>query len=207
MKIEELMLEMRDGIRLQCFIYFPAEKGPFPALLARCTYGHTVVDSISRSWVKKGYAVVLQNIRGRHESEGGPVTRNSHPEDGYDTIEWIINQPWSNQLVGTFGRSALAKVQVQTAFLAHPAHRAMAPEVLPYGFMSRLGGAFLFSQVPQWMYLAQSGTELGKYEADCIVCKKKSMGPVPQWSYHPVTMRFGVFRSLIFSGLISSLMR
>ncbi|MCE7736660.1 MAG: CocE/NonD family hydrolase, partial [Candidatus Heimdallarchaeota archaeon] len=165
MKIEEIMLEMRDGIRLQNFIYFPVGDGPFPTLLVRCTYGHVPVDGLAKLWSEKGYVVILQNIRGRHKSEGGPVTRDSHPEDGYDTMDWIIAQPWSNQVVGTFGRSALAKVQVTAAFLAHPAHRAMAPEVLPYGFMSRLGGAFKFSQVPQWMYLAQSGTELGKYEA------------------------------------------
>jgi putative CocE/NonD family hydrolase len=165
MKVQEIMIEMRDGISLQNFIYFPEGNAPFPSLLARCTYGHAVVVEVAKFWVEKGYVVVLQNIRGRHKSEGGPVTRNDHPEDGYDTMDWIITQSWSNQVVGTFGRSALAKVQIATAFLAHPAHRAMAPEVLPYGFMSRLGGAFMFSQVPQWMYLAQSGTELGKYEA------------------------------------------
>lgn len=164
MKIEETMLEMRDGIRLQNFIYFPKGEGPFPSLLARCTYGHNAVVEVAKFWVEKGYVVLLQNIRGRHKSEGGPVTRNSHPEDGYDTIDWIITQSWSNQVVGTFGRSALAKVQISVAFLAHPALRAMAPEVLPYGFMSRLGGAFMFSQVPQWMYLAQSGTELGAFD-------------------------------------------
>ena len=116
------MLDMRDGIRLQNFIYFPDGNGPFPSLLARCTYGHVVVDLVAKYWVGKGYVVILQNVRGRHKSEGGPVTRNMHPEDGYDTMDWIIDQPWSNQIIGTFGRSALAKVQTDTAFLAHPAH-------------------------------------------------------------------------------------
>lgn len=159
LKKKEIMLKMRDGIHLQTLMYFPIGEGKFPSLLARCTYGHEKVEEIARYWVKNGYVVVLQNIRGRNKSEGGPVTRKHHPEDGYDTIDWIIDQDWSNKIVGTFGRSALARVQTETAFLAHPAHRAMAPEVLPYGFNSRMGNIFMYSQIPQWMFMAQSGNE------------------------------------------------
>lgn len=164
MKIEEIMLEMGDGVRLQTFIYLPPGEGPFPSLLARCMYGADKLDNEAKTWAEKGYVVVLQNIRGRHGSEGGPVGRNNFPEDGYDTMEWMVAQSWSNKRIGTIGRSALARVQVATAFLAHPAHLAMSPEVLPYGMMSRLGGAIMFSQIPQWMYLAQSGPELNSYE-------------------------------------------
>ena len=161
----EIMIPMRDGIRLQTFLYLPESKPPLPALLARCMYGADRVEKKVPFWIDRGYAVVLQNIRGRHKSEGGPVGREDHPEDGYDTIEWIVGQPWSNGRVGTLGRSALARVQTATAFLAHPAHRAMAPEVLPYKMMSHLGGAIMFSQIPQWMYWAQAGSDLNLYDA------------------------------------------
>ncbi len=164
MSTEEIMIHMRDGVRLQNFLYLPTEDGPFPSLLARCMYGADRVADSAKFWVEKGYAVLLQNIRGRHGSEGGPVGRNDFAEDGYDTMEWMVAQPWCSQRIGTFGRSALARVQVATAFLAHPAHRAMAPTVLPYGMMSRLGGAIMFSQIPQWMYFAQSGSELSPFE-------------------------------------------
>jgi hypothetical protein len=164
MRIEEIMLEMRDGIHLQNFIYYPKRDGPFPTLLVCCTYGHAKVEVYVRWWIENGYVVVLQNIRGRNKSEGGPVKRKANPEDGYDTMDWIITQPWSNKRIGSFGRSALAENQIDIAFLAHPAHMAMAPEVLPYGFTSRLGGAFMFCQIPQWMYMAQSGKEFQPYD-------------------------------------------
>jgi len=163
-KTEEIMITMRDGVRLQNFLYLPPVEGPFPALLARCMYGADLLAGNARCWAGKGYAVLLQNIRGRHGSEGGPVGRDDFAKDGYDTLDWIVAQPWCNKRIGTFGRSALARVQVATAFLAHPAHRAMSPVVLPYGMMSRLGGALMFSQIPQWMYFAQSGRDLKPYE-------------------------------------------
>jgi len=164
MKTEEIMQEMRDGVRLQTFVTVPPGDGPFPALLARCMYGADRMRDNAEFYTAKGYAVVLQNVRGRHGSEGGAIGRNDFPEDGYDTMDWMVAQSWCNQRIGTFGRSALARVQVATAFLGHPAHRAMSPEVLPYGMMSRLGGAMMFSQIPQWLYYAQSGRELSPYD-------------------------------------------
>jgi hypothetical protein len=163
MKTEEIMIKMRDGVRLQNFIYLPAGEGPFPTLLARCMYGADKLIDDAGLWTGRGYAVVLQNIRGRHGSEG-TISRNDYPEDGYDTMEWLVSQSWCNKCIGTFGRSALARVQIATAFLAHPAHLAMSPVVLPYGMMSRLGGTLMFSQIPQWMYFAQSGPELNPFE-------------------------------------------
>jgi predicted acyl esterase len=163
-KMEEIKIKARDDVRLQSFLFLPAGEGPFPSLLARCMYGADRLEEDARSWAEKGYAVVLQNVRGRHGSEGGPSGRGDYAEDGYDTMEWMVAQPWCNKRIGTFGRSAVARAQVSTAFLAHPAHRAMAPEVLPYGIGSRLGGAFMFSQIAQWLYWAQSGPELNPYE-------------------------------------------
>jgi len=166
MEIKELMLEMRDGIRLQNFLFLPSEKSLYPTLLAICIYGTEKMEAKAKFWAGKGYVVLLQNVRGRNKSEGGPVSRSINAEDGYDTMEWIIKQPWSNHLIGTIGRSFLAKTQVACALLApHPAHRAMIPEVLPYGRNSHLGGAFMFSQIPQWMYMTQSGSELRSCDA------------------------------------------
>ena len=144
MRIDEIRIRMRDGASLQNFLYHPPGDGPFPTLLARCMYGADRVADIARFWVERNYAVLLQNVRGRHGSEGGPIGRNDFPEDGYDTMDWLVAQPWCNGRIGTFGRSALARVQVATAFLAHPAHLAMVPTVLPYKMMSHLGGAIMF---------------------------------------------------------------
>ena len=160
----EIMIEMTDGTKLQSFLYLPDAEGPFPSLMARCMYGTGKVADVAQAYAAKGYAVLLQNVRGRHSSEGGRTGRGDFPQDGYDTMDWMVAQPWCNGRIGTFGRSALARVQTATAFLNHPAHLAMSPTVLPYGLMNHMGGSFQFSQVAQWLYFAQSGPELMNFE-------------------------------------------
>jgi len=158
------MISMRDGVRLETFAYRPDGGGAFPALLARCMYGTQGLEGAAARFVEAGYAVALQNVRGRLGSEGDLPGRSSTPDDGVDTIEWLTQQPWCNGRVGTIGGSALARVQTATAFLAHPAHQAMCPQVLPFGMMSRLGGALMVHQPPMWLYYAQSGAELVPYD-------------------------------------------
>ena len=161
---QEIMIPMRDGVHLQSFVHLPEGEGPFPSLMVRCMYGTNTVLGRMQRFVEEGYAVVAQNVRGRHRSEGGQTGRGDFPEDGFDTMEWMIAQPWCNGRIGTFGGSALARVQAATAFLGHPAHRAMCPQVLPYGMMSRLGGSFMLHQIPMWFFFAQSGPELNPYD-------------------------------------------
>ncbi|MFO7899432.1 MAG: CocE/NonD family hydrolase [Planctomycetota bacterium] len=164
MESDRRMIRMRDGVRLETFVFRPDGVGPFPALLARCMYGTKSQEGRAERFGAEGYAVALQNVRGRLGSEGDLPGRSSTPEDGYDTIEWLVQQPWCNGRVGTFGASALARVQTATAFLGHPAHRAMCPQVLPFGMMSRLGGAMMVHQPPMWLYYAQSGAALRPYD-------------------------------------------
>jgi len=161
---QEVMIPMRDGVRLQSFVSLPEGTGPFPGLMVRCMYGTDSVSGKVETFVKEGYAVLAQNVRGRHQSEGGPTGRNDFPEDGYDTMEWMVAQSWCTGRIGTFGGSALARVQAATALLGHPAHRAMCPQVLPYGMMSRLGGSVMLHQIPMWYFYAQSGPELRPYD-------------------------------------------
>ena len=171
----EVMIPVRDGTRLQSFVHLPNGSDPFPSLMVRCMYGTEGVDGSVRKFVDKGYAVLAQNVRGRHKSEGGLTGRGDFPEDGFDTIEWMTGQAWCNGKVGTFGSSALARVQTATALLAHPSHRAMCPQVLPYGMFSRLGGSFMLHQIPMWLLFAQSGAELRDVDA-------------VDWQYHLGTL-------------------
>ena len=164
MKTQELMITMSDGIRLQTFVYLPAGDGSFEALMGRCIYGVAQMSEEAGFWTNQGYAVVLQNVRGRHRSEGDSTGLNNFGQDGYDTIEWMLNQSWCRPHIGTIGRSALARVQIDTAFLGHRAHKAMAPMMLPFGMNLHFGGAYMFSQIPQWFYYCQSGPELKAYE-------------------------------------------
>lgn len=160
METIETKIQMRDGVNLQSFITFPKANLPLPTILIRCTYGHDKLEKSTNLLASAGYAVVCQNIRGRYDSEGELPGLGDTREDGYDTIDWLTKQSWCNGRIGTFGGSNLAKLQLATGFLGHPAHMAMCPQTLPYGMNSRFGGAYLYSQIPQWFYRTQSGPQL-----------------------------------------------
>ncbi|HUP32223.1 MAG TPA: CocE/NonD family hydrolase [Gaiellaceae bacterium] len=152
---KDLMVPMRDGIRLATDLYRPAregepEEGPFPAILCRTPYDKTDrrYTEIADFFVPRGYVVALQDLRDRYRSEGRGEyfhTVTAHEgEDGYDTVEWLASHPWSNRKVGMVGSSYAAITQVRAA-LARPPHlSAIWPDVVPtnnYLNQSREGGA------------------------------------------------------------------
>ena len=154
---KDVMVPMRDGVRLATDIYYPAIDGeridgPLPAILGRTSYDKTAdwlwVNPVANYFAPRGYVVVLQDLRGRHQSEGtGQYFHTVNPTegpDGYDTIEWIASQPWSNGKVGMTGSSHGGIVQ-QIAALHRPPHlTAIWPDVAPtniHAHMSREGGA------------------------------------------------------------------
>jgi putative CocE/NonD family hydrolase len=106
--IEELdvRVSMRDGVRLSTNIYRPDAPGQFPVLLMRSPYGNGGTgNKHAAHMVSRGYAVILQDTRGRYESEGIFDAMQPEAEDGYDTQQWIARQPWFNGKIGTFGGS------------------------------------------------------------------------------------------------------
>ncbi len=129
-----VMVSMRDGVRLATDVYRPAESGRFPVLVTRGPYGKdTYADNQEHSiWYfpQRGYVVVSQDCRARFESEGDyydPLFQES--QDGYDTVEWAARQPWSNGRVATTGQSYLGATQytLATANPLPPHLRTMAP--------------------------------------------------------------------------------
>jgi putative CocE/NonD family hydrolase len=97
---------MRDGVLLRADVYRPASGGPAPVLLQRTPYGKNYAQtSFALLAAERGYAVVIQDTRGRWSSEGKNYPFLFEREDGYDTVEWVGSQPWSNGKVGMFGGS------------------------------------------------------------------------------------------------------
>src|SRR5437899_2285389 len=97
----EVMVPMRDGVRLATNVVLPEGSGPWPAVLTRTPYGkdrNPESGSASRQ-----YARVVQDVRGQFKSEGKYRAWLDEPNDGYDTVEWIAKQPWSNGKVGMVG--------------------------------------------------------------------------------------------------------
>jgi putative CocE/NonD family hydrolase len=118
-----LPIKMRDGIHLSTDLYFPSKySNPLPAILLRNTYGGMDLNA-AKLFTHAGYAVVFQHVRGRFLSEGtyGSPHHMSR-QDGYDTVDWITRQPWSNGKVGSFGCSFLGESQLFLAAARHPAH-------------------------------------------------------------------------------------
>ncbi|MBI4873757.1 MAG: CocE/NonD family hydrolase [Acidobacteria bacterium] len=121
---------MRDGVRLCANVFLPAAKGRFPALLVRTPYGKGAqIAPNYRAFVERGYALVVQDVRGRFDSKGVFDPLNQETPDGEDTLKWIVAQPWSNGSVGMLGGSYLGIVQWRLALTSHPALKAIFPTV------------------------------------------------------------------------------
>jgi hypothetical protein len=117
------MVPMRDGVKLATTIYLPDGEGPWPVVLVRTPYGKDTQSSSHASWTKRGFALVTQDCRGRFKSEGQYRPFVDDPQDGYDTVEWIARQKWSNGKVGMFGASAMG-ITANLAAIANPPHLA-----------------------------------------------------------------------------------
>jgi putative CocE/NonD family hydrolase len=123
----DVMVAMRDGVRLATDLYLPALQGravnaPVPVLLERTPYNKLRVDLVStaRSFARRGYAVALQDVRGRFQSEGEWYPFALEAPDGFDTLGWLMDQPWCNGKIGTIGLSYSASDQTALATLNPP---------------------------------------------------------------------------------------
>jgi predicted acyl esterase len=116
------MVPMSDGVKLATDVYLPAKgKPPYPVLLFRTPYGKGFAKGLAGNLCRQGYALVVQDMRGRFASEGhhaiifGNEGLGGPHRDGHDTIRWITRQPWSDGKIATWGTSALGIVQNMAA--------------------------------------------------------------------------------------------
>lgn len=121
---------MRDGVRLSANVFLPASHGRLPAILVRTPYnkGSDLIPNY-KAFVDRGYAVVVEDVRGRYDSEGSFEPLTQEPEDGDDTINWIARQAWSNGKVGMIGGSYLGIAQWKAALRNNPHLKAIFPVV------------------------------------------------------------------------------
>ncbi len=129
----QYMVAMRDGVRLATDVYLPAAGSPVPAVLVRLPYDknsrYVFMAQVARRLTARGYALVVQDVRGKYRSEGEPLGPVSEVRDGYDTIDWVSRQVWCTGRVGTFGDSYYGFTQWAALSAQHPALRAMVPRV------------------------------------------------------------------------------
>ena len=152
----DVEITVRDNVVLRADIYRPKSKQPKPVLIYRTPYGkHNAANDYQTHLhaVERGYAVILQDVRGRYASDGVFDPYKNEGNDGYDTIEWAAEQAWSNGDVGTYGLSYPGAVQWLAAIQSPPHLQAMVPAMTfssPRNFFY-MNGVFDLSWLP-WVY-------------------------------------------------------
>ena len=152
----DVSVPMRDGVRLSANVFHPAAQGRTPTILVRTPYGKgEEILPTYQTFVDHGYAVVVQDVRGRYESEGEfrPLTQET--ADGDDTLNWIARQSWSDGKIGMIGGSYLGIVQWKAALANNPHLKAISPVVSGYDdYRDRFystGGAMKLGYRLEWM--------------------------------------------------------
>jgi len=164
----DVKVPMRDGIQLSTNIFLPNEEGSFPTILVRTPYGNGDANKgTPRAYAQAGYAYVIQDTRGRFESQGIFNPHMDEAQDGYDTQEWISKQAWCNGKIGTTGPSYVGFTQWISAPLGSPAVKAMFPMLTCTDIHDDLiyaSGALQLSLAIGWgaMVTVQPGENLAK---------------------------------------------
>src|SRR5439155_17733548 len=151
-KVTTYMVAMRDDVKLATDVYLPGDgKGKYPVVVARTPYDKSKGGgAMAANATRRGYAFVIQDLRGRFKSEGhhaiifGNDGLGEH-QDGRDTLAWVARQPWCDGKIGSWGASALGITQNMAAPVAPAALKAQHVSVAFSDYYSQAayqGGAF-----------------------------------------------------------------
>jgi len=152
----DIPMTMRDGITLRADVYRPDDGEKHPAIVVRTPYNKVLsgnsdyLSAVHAAFA--GYAMVIQDTRGRFASEGEFMPMMPEGQDGYDTIEAVASEPWCDGNVGMAGSSYLGRVQWQAAMEAPPHLKAIAPSIITAGPLSdtRMSGVVDLEQSISW---------------------------------------------------------
>ena len=152
------MVPMRDGIKLATDIYLPSGNGPFPVVLMRTPYGRGGAEG----FLAQGFAVAIQNTRGRYGSEGFAKIFFDDGwganQDGADTIAWIKSQKWCNGKIGMYGGSANGMTQYLAAGSQPEGLTAITAIIAPANIYNQCiyqNGALREEQAVNWVNMCQ----------------------------------------------------
>jgi putative CocE/NonD family hydrolase len=159
---KNVMVSMRDGVRLATDVYRPAAPGQYPVVLMRTPYGSETKAFADKGkyYVDHGYAFVVQDVRGKYDSEGEWHGKRDEAQDGSDAITWAGTRSWSSGKVGMTGGSYLGMVQYWVADQENPHLGALTPFVGPatlgrdtsdFDHLTTYGGRESFGSNLVWM--------------------------------------------------------
>lgn len=150
-------VSMRDGTRLATDVWIPitlSQNRAFPTIFIRTPYGKNITFESQLRFVQRGYALVVQDTRGREESEGEFISKFYEQEDGDDSLNWIENQKWCDGNIGMIGASYLGYVQWSAASSGNPHLKAIVSIVTagsPFIDLPRKGGT-MASGILAWTF-------------------------------------------------------
>ena len=156
-------MPMRDGVNLSGDIYLPSGgSGPYPALLSRTPYDNMADAGIESAiyFAQHGYVYLLQDTRGRNDSDGEWYPWVNESRDGHDSIEWMASQPWCDGNIGMDGSSYVGGVQWYAAMEGSSHLKCIAPRVISDNLHEAphyQGGAFLLGFCATWAFWAAEG--------------------------------------------------
>jgi putative CocE/NonD family hydrolase len=156
----DIAVPMPDGVRLLADHYFPQAKGDFPTILIRTPYGRAeeigfggaVSEFPAQRFAERGYHVIIEGARGCFDSEGEFSPHVNEAADGQATVDWMMQQPWFNGILGTWGASYMGYMQWATAAEAPSCLKAMVPMVTSAGNLTSThpDGAFALESRLRW---------------------------------------------------------
>lgn len=166
---KSVAVPMRDGVVLRADVYRPQAPGPHPVLLQRTPYNRELwpITAMTLDPVRAaaaGYAVVIQDVRGRWASEGDTFfPYRDELNDGHDSVAWAAAQGWSSGAVGCYGLSYMGGTSWLAAASGHPALKALSPTTAPCDFWHNhfwRGGALNIGLLAMWSMRAIGPTAL-----------------------------------------------
>jgi len=162
----DLKTSMRDGVELVSDIWLPQEEGQYPVIIIRTPYGRSAAymnyTGMGEYFANQGYVFMVQDVRGKGDSEGDFNFLFQEGQDGYDTVEWAANQSWSNGRVGMMGSSYTGAAQWLTAREKPPHLVCIAPTSATGRYMEEIpsiGGVFYMGWALPWT-LANNGRSM-----------------------------------------------
>ena len=189
-----IMVPMRDGVKLATYVRRPEVSHKVPAILIRSPYKAEPPGKVPRELARPGdratqFAVVMQDTRGRYASEGEFTPFFNEAQDGYDAVEWVAQQPWCDGNVGMAGGSYLGYTQLAAAMAQPPHLRAICATVPPAdinGGTLFYGGAMRQELAQAWMIgqAFNSQRVLRKEVPQAEVDRWRDKGRFDEWCWH-----------------------